>query len=280
MHIDSFFACSNSNIDEAEFVVFGIPYDATQSFKPGSRFAPNAIREASWNLEDFSLFSRFSLYRAKICDAGNINVDGDFEAVASRVEEFMSGLSGIPIALGGEHTVSYACAKNFEEVCFVVFDAHFDLRDKFDGNPFNHACTSRRVYELGHKLILIGVRSCTEEELQFAEEGGIKFYTSFDVIKKGMAAILKEIEGEISDRVYLSVDVDAFDPAYAPGVSTPEPFGITPFDYLAFLEKFADRIVGMDVVEVVPDSEKVTQILAAKLVVEFIARKHTSSFFR
>jgi len=270
MHVDSFFACSNSELADAEFVIFGIPYDATQSFKPGSRFAPNAIREASWNLEDFSLFSKSPLYKARVCDAGNINTDGSFNDIVDRVSEFMKRFSGVPIALGGEHSISYAIARNIKKACFVVFDAHFDLRDSLDGNPYSHACTSRRIYELGHDLVLIGVRSCCEEELQFAEENGIQIYSAFDILKKGIDIL--EIN---ADRIYLSVDMDVFDPAFAPGVSTPEPFGLKPLDLLFFISRFVERTVGIDVVEVVPDSEKITQILAAKIVMEFLARKYT-----
>ena len=88
MHIDSFFACANSELDEAEFVIFGVPYDATQSFKPGSRFAPTAIREASWNLENYSLYFNFNLDFAKICDAGNVNVDVSFDRILRKHLKF------------------------------------------------------------------------------------------------------------------------------------------------------------------------------------------------
>ena len=274
MHIDSFFACSNSKLEEADFIIFGIPYDATQSFKPGSRFAPNAIREASWNLEDYSFFSRFPLYKAKICDAGNVNTDGTFEEIIERVSNFMRSFSGIPIALGGEHSISYAVARNVSNACFVIFDAHLDMRSDFDGNPYSHACTARRIYELGNEVVLIGVRSCSEEELEFAESEGIEIYSALDILTRGIDFIFDKINAE---KIYLSVDMDAFDPAFAPGVSTPEPFGLNPLDLLRFINNFSGKIVGMDIVEVVPDTEKVTQTLAARLVVEFIARKCISS---
>ncbi len=272
MHIDSFFACSNSSLDEAEVVIFGIPYDATQSFKPGSRFAPNAIREASWNLEDFSVYFKRGV-GVKVCDAGNVCVDGSFEDVMAETESFLRGL-GIErkslrtVMFGGEHTVSYAVSRVMKRTHFVVFDAHFDLRDEFDGSRYNHACTVRRIAER-HDVTLVGVRSCTKEELEFAEREGIRYYTAFDV-RKRWKEILRELEENLPDKIYLSVDMDAFDPAYAPGVSTPEPFGIDPVIYLEFVEKFGDRITGMDVVEVVPDSEKITPTFAAKLVVEFL----------
>ncbi len=268
MHIDSFFACSSSSLEDAEVVLFGIPYDATQSFKPGSRFAPTAIREASWNFEDFSVF--FGRDVKPSFDAGNVCADGNFQDLMLEVSTFMKGFEGKKtVMLGGEHTVTYAVSENFDkEVCFVVFDAHFDMRDEFDGSIYNHACTVRRIMEK-HEVVLIGVRSCTRQELEFAESEGVKFYTSFECEKR-WNEIIKELKRELPEKIYLSVDMDAFDPAYAPGVSTPEPFGLRPAVYLDFLKAFGSRIVGIDVVEVVPDAEKVTPSLAAKLIVEFL----------
>ncbi len=268
MHIDSFFACSNSSLEEAEVVLFGIPYDATQSFKPGSRFAPTAIREASWNLEDFSVYFRRGV-GVRFCDAGNVCVDGSFEDIIFETELFLKKLAHKKfIMLGGEHTVSYAVSRALDKTHFVVFDAHFDLRDEFDGSKYNHACTVRRIAEK-HDVTLIGVRSSTKEEIEFAEEMGIRYYTSFEVAER-WGKILEELESELPEKFYLSVDMDAFDPSFAPGVSTPEPFGIEPVKYLEFLKKFGNRIEGMDIVEVIPDSERITPTLAAKFVVEFL----------
>ncbi len=277
MHIDSFFACSNSNFEEAEFVIFGIPFDATQSFKPGARFAPNAIRETSWNLENYSIYFDFELDFAKICDAGNVNADGNFERVIGNVGKFLAKVEPdrqIPIGLGGEHTVTYAILKGLKldlsEICYVVFDAHFDLRDEFDDDKFNHACTTRRIFELGvGDIVQIGIRSGTKGEKFFAEENGIKYFYSW----QNFDEVLRETKRIVGDRpIYLSIDVDAFDPAFAPGVSTPEPFGLNPIVMLKFFEAF-DNIFAIDFVEVVPDSERVTPMLVAKLIFEFIASR-------
>ncbi len=280
MHIDSFFACSNSNFEKAEFIIFGIPFDATQSFKPGSRFAPTAIREASWNLENYSLFFDFNLDFARICDAGNVNVDGGFDRILKNVEDFLGGIDlskQVPIALGGEHTITYAILKalslkiDLGEICYVVFDAHFDLRDEFDDSKFNHACTTRRIFELGvGDIVQIGVRSGTKEERIFAEENGIKFFYSW----QNFDEVLEEVRKIVKDNpIYLSVDMDVFDPAFAPGVSTPEPFGLNPVVMLRFFEEFSDKILALDIVEVVPDREKITPMLSAKLIFEFIASR-------
>lgn len=274
MHIDSYFSLANSYLDDAEFVILGIPYDATQSFISGSRFLPNAVREASWNLESYSPFFDFDLDDVRICDAGNINVDGSFGDVVRRIEEFYQNLEATPIAIGGEHTISYACSKNFDDVCYVAFDAHLDLRDEFDGSKFNHACTIKRIYERFNDVVLIGVRSGTEEEMRFAEENLQTFY-AWEVIENGMEWVVRKID---CDRIYLSIDMDVFDPAFAT-VSTPEPFGLHPMHFLRFIEKFDKRIVGLDVVEAIPDQNKKTQTLVAKIIFEFIASQRWSKKF-
>ena len=278
MHIDSFFACSNSDLESADFVIFGIPYDATQSFKPGSRFAPNSIRVSSWNLESYSMVFDFDLDFAKICDAGNVNTDGNFKSVLRKTEEFLREIKDKTIVvLGGEHTITYAVLNglkskmDLDEICYVVFDAHFDLRDVFDDDRFNHACTTRRVYDLGiKKVVQIGVRSGTRDEVEFARKNGFKFYTPWDLKSDWIEEIREFVDGE---KVYLSIDVDAFDPGFAPGVSTPEPFGLNPTVVIDFFKEISKDVFALDVVEVVPDSNGVTQMLASKIVLEFIASK-------
>lgn len=269
MHVDSFFSISNSKLEEADYVVYGIPYDATQSFKPGSRFAPNAIREASWNLESYSQFFSFDLSLARVCDAGNVFCDGSFEEIGQRVDQILKKVRGIPIAIGGEHSVSVLTTKKFKGSCFLVFDAHFDLRDEFDGNKFNHACTTRRIFESGFDVVIIGVRSGCKEEREFADRNGIEYKFSWEI--KSPLDILELIRDR--KRIYLSIDMDAFDPCFAPGVSTPEPFGLNPSILLSLFSEISDRTVAMDIVEVVPDLNKITQTLSAKLIFEFIAAK-------
>lgn len=271
MHIDSYFSISSSDLKDAEYVLFGIPYDATQSFKAGSRFAPNAIREASWNIESYSNLFDVELGLVRICDAGNVNCDGGFEEIAERIDNFMSRINAFPIAIGGEHTVSFAVSRNFDDACYIAFDAHFDLREEFDGSRYNHACTIRRVYETGMDTFIFGVRSGTKDEKEFAREKGIKWLYSWDFDVKRAIKMVEEYK-----KIYLSLDIDAFDPSFAPGVSTPEPFGITPIEFIRFVENIAGKVVGFDLCEVVPDSNKVTQSLAAKIIFEVIAAKVVS----
>ncbi|MET1124473.1 MAG: agmatinase [Archaeoglobaceae archaeon] len=268
MHIDSHFSLANSSVEEADYVIYGIPYDSTQSYRCGSRFAPAAIRQASWNLESYSVYFSFDLSGVRFCDAGNVNCDGSFDKIARRVEEFVYGIKAFPIALGGEHTVSYAASKKFRDATFLSLDAHFDLRDVFDDSKLSHACVVRRIYEEGSNVVIAGVRSGSVEDVEFAKRNGIPFFPPWKFE-------IEEIVKELGDEVYLSVDMDFFDPSFAPGVSSPEPFGLTPLHFLKLLERIADRIVALDVVEVIPDENHVTQTLAAKLVFEAVAARET-----
>ncbi len=272
MHIDSYFAISNSDLEDAEFVIFGVPYDRSQSFIPGSRFAPNAVRVASWNLESYSPFFDVDLDFVRVCDTGNINVDGGFQSVLRNVEDFFAKIKGkTPIGIGGEHTISYSIVRNLKVDCYLVIDAHLDLRNEFDGDRYNHACTCRRVSELGLDLVYIGVRSCTKEEMEYARERGFKIFKPFDFE-------IEKLEDCLSpyDRIYLSIDFDGFDPSYVT-VSTPEPFGMNPTMVLDIFDRFVDRIVGLDIVEIVPDSNYKTPMLGARIVQEFVASKSLSS---
>ncbi len=269
MHIDSYFSLSNSDIERADYVIFGIPYDATQTYKPGSRFAPSAIREASWNLEEFSMYFQFEFEKTKICDIGNVNCDGNFEEISKKIQDVLAGIKGVPIAIGGEHTITSAIAKKFSKTLFLILDAHFDLREEFDGNKYNHACTTRRILETGNDVFIVGVRSGTSEELKFAKDN-LNFVFSWDYDLKKIIDVAQSW-----DKIYISLDMDVFDPAFAPGVSTPEPFGLKPIEILKLLEVVAENSVGLDVVEVVPDSERITQTLAAKLILEYIAARET-----
>ena len=275
MHIDSYFSLSNSDLNSAEFVIFGIPYDRSQSFRSGSRFAPSEIRIASWNLESYSSFFEVELDLVKVHDAGNVNADGDFESVMKNVEDFLSGIDlskQIPIALGGEHTVSYAVVRALKPECYLVFDAHLDLRYSFDNELYNHACTCRRIAELGIDIVFVGARSYTKEELDFARSSNFRIYNPLNFK-------VEKLVDDLScyNRIYLSIDVDVFDPAYAPSVSTPEPFGLNPIVMLDVFRALSDKVFAMDIVEAIPDHNYVTPMLCAKLIFEFIASKTLSS---
>jgi agmatinase len=273
------FADANSDYKKARYVIVGVPFDGTSCFRKGSSLAPQEIREASYNFETYSSFFDFDLIDVDIHDAGDLEVAKDINSTL----ELISAHAGnyvkdgkIPIMLGGEHSLSYpfvkACQEKNPDIGFVVLDAHMDLREEFHGERNSHACISRHILEdVTRKYISIGVRSGTREEYGYVTENGIKVFSADYVEAEGIEKIISEIRDYIRGPVYLSIDMDAIDPAYAPALGTPEPYGIKPRDVRAVISCLAPDIVGFDLVEIAPayDSGN-TALLGAKIVRDFI----------
>ncbi len=275
------YAEANSSYENADFIIFGVPYDGTSSFRHGSKFAPDEIRKASYNLESFSPEYKFSLRALKIHDFGNIveldenvNVDAIIDAVKFYFSKFFED-GKFPIMLGGEHSITAGICKALrkDDVGMIVIDAHADFRDTYMGSKFNHACVARRCYEnLNGRVVSIGVRSVSEEEYNDAEEQGYRWITSREVFEDGWKkAVNKALDIISTDRIYLSVDIDGIDPSFAPGTGTPEFFGLNPLDVKNIIDHLAPYLLGFDIVEVNPEYDNGnTAILAARLVQEVL----------
>lgn len=270
------FADATSSYENAEYVVFGVPFDATSSYRTGSRWAPQAIREASYNFEVYNPHYDLELSNVPVYDAGNLDVEVGVEDALLEVETFARRLykdGKLPIMLGGEHSLTYPMVKTSGVDSVLVLDAHLDLREEYGGTRWNHASVSRRILEdVTNSYASIGVRSGSKKEYEYAREEEILFYSSDKVRDEGIKPILEEIKETLGDTIYLSVDMDALDPGFAPGLGTPEPFGLTPWDVREVIRFFAPRIIGLDVVETTPEYDNgETASLAAKLIREFIA---------
>jgi agmatinase len=281
------FAEADASYDEAQFVLYGVPFDGTSSFRAGSRWAPDEMRKVSYNFETYLPEFDVDLCHVPVHDMGNLDTYADVDQTLEEVYMLTKGIVNagkIPIMMGGEHSLTYPSVKAFNgKVGVVVMDAHLDLRKEYRGIKHNHACVSRHVIEdLADKYVTIGVRSGPKEEWDFVRSHpGLKFYTADDVRRLGIGVILQEVNAYLADydRIYISLDMDAVDPAYAPGLGTPEPFGITPLDVRAVIRSLAPKTVGFDVVEISPDYDvgAVTSVLGAKLIRDFIAAKWKSS---
>ncbi|MDK2892960.1 MAG: agmatinase [Methanohalophilus sp.] len=266
---------------DAQYVIFGVPFDRTSSYRAGSRHAPDAMRKASENFESYNHFFGIDLAELPIHDAGNLeiyaNVEDTLRDLYYDVREIVKD-EKIPIMMGGEHSLSLscikACAKDTEDIGVVVLDAHLDFRDEFEGEKYSHACVSRHIIEeVTDNYVSIGVRSGPLEEWKLAKEKGIRYYTPEDVLETGPEDIVREtMEYMDTEKIYLSIDMDALDPAYAPGLGTPEPFGLQSMQVRDLIRGFAPYAIGFDVVEISPlfDNGQ-TAILGAKLLREFIA---------
>jgi agmatinase len=274
------FADANSDYEKAQYVICGVPFDGTSSYRLGSRLAPDEMRAASYNFETYSSFFDFDLADVDIYDAGNLEVadtiDDTLLGISKYADKFVND-DKIPIILGGEHSLSYpfvkACKKKHPGLGFVVLDAHMDMREEYRDEKNSHACISRHVIEeLTQKYVSIGIRSGAREEYDYVRENKIKMFTAEDVHSKGIEKVISEFRDYIKGPVYLSIDMDAIDPAYAPALGTPEPYGITPRDVRAVISCLAPHIVGFDLVEIAPAYDSGgTAVLGAKLVRDFIA---------
>lgn len=256
----------------ARWGLLGAPLDATVSYRPGSRFGPAAIRAASWVLEEWSPAAGADMAAAGLCDLGDLDlapgdVAGGLAAIGAAVEDATaSGLR--PFVLGGEHLVSLpavsALAARYAGLRVLQLDAHADLRDDYLGVRRSHATVMRRITEVvgPDRVYQVGIRSATAEEWRFAQAGT-------HLAADGLRVPPAWREALRAGPVYVTVDIDCVDPAFAPGTGTPEPGGPTARELLDALDGLRGLpLVGADVVEVAPayDPGGITAVLAAKVV--------------
>jgi len=271
------FLSASLEYDPAGVVLFGIPMDFTTSFRPGTRFGPRQIREASLGLEEFSPLLGRSLQEVCFYDAGDLDLPYGNAAASLDLacEQALKILRDdkIPYGLGGEHLVSLglirAAAQLYPELHVVHLDAHADLRDDYLGEKLSHATVMRRAAEIigPERLFQLGIRSGDAAEFQFAA-GHTHFYPG------KVLEVVDEVSTKLGQKpVYLTLDIDVVDPAFAPGTGTPEPGGCTSAEILETMRRLARlNIVGLDLVEVSPvgDDSLRTGLLAAKIVREVL----------
>ncbi|MBI3002300.1 MAG: agmatinase [candidate division NC10 bacterium] len=256
----------------AQAVLLGLPLDATGCGRAGVKDAPAAIRQASQFLEEYSLPLRADLREVGIYDALDLplppgNLLGALKAIEDEAQQVLA--AGHPLlALGGEHLVTLplvrAAATRSPDLRILQLDAHADLAAHYGGEPLTHATVMRRVVEqVGRgRLVQAGIRSGTAEEVAFAEANTLWFDPRTPA---GLDAMLRALRGH---PVYVTIDIDVLDPAFAPGVSTPEPGGWSTMEALAVLSALSDlEVVALDLVEVCPpvDAGGVTAVAAARL---------------
>jgi len=251
--------------------------DVTSSFRPGSRQGPQAIRDASEGLEDYSPYTDRELGEYPFYDAGDLALPfGNVEMCLQRIEQVTRVIledQKVPFLLGGEHLISFPAVKAlsgyYPGLVVLHFDAHADLRFDYLGEIYSHATVLRRICEVvgNNNVFQFGIRSGTREEFNYGRS-----YTNFYPFE--LSTALDSCIPLLKERpIYVTLDIDVIDPGYAPGTGTPEPGGATPqeifhiFDLLQGLQ-----VVGCDLVEVAPtyDPGGITSLLAAKLVREGI----------
>ncbi|MGI6128538.1 MAG: agmatinase [bacterium] len=272
------FLAADTGPDNARFCLLGVPLDITVSFRPGTRRGPGAIRQVSWVLEEFSLYQERDLSDVLVADLGDLalpvgGIDRSLRAIEAAVYEVAQG-GQIPFLLGGEHLLTWPAIQALVKVhgrdlVVLQFDAHADLRQEYEGEKLSHATAMRQVAQVvaPSNIFQLGIRSATADEVAFARRHTNFF--PFHVLEP-----LSKVRPTLTDRpVYVSIDMDVFDPAFAPGVGTPEPGGQNVADMLAAFKLLAGlNIVGADIVEVCPpfDPSERTAALAALLVRELL----------
>lgn len=275
----SFFMGNQQTYEEADYVILGVPLDVTSTYRPGARFAPYAIREASLNIEGYSFRTKVDVEDLKIHDLGDLNIAGDVELTLGRLALVAQGLfeaKKVPVFIGGEHTITLGIMRSLgENTALVSFDAHLDLRNEYLGLTVSHATFMRRIKEQVNpsKILEIGTRAVCREELDYTKKSGIEFFTAFQIRGYGIAKTAETIDCILADceKIYLTIDLDVLDPAFAPAVQNPEPEGLETTTLLELLEVVCDHlVVGFDLVEVAPHYRGITAIQAAKTVFEVL----------
>lgn len=266
--------------DDAEPIanIFGVPFDSTHSYKPGCRFGPDVIREAFNNIEIFQPEFGVDLETVNIHDLGNIQhtvvateMLGMVEKITTELQNNKSQL----IILGGEHLLTYGTYMAFpKDTGYVVFDAHYDLRDQYADTKLSHAAYLRRIVEKrgADNIIHVGARSFVKEELEFLTKNKINSISDKEIRLGNAARLLKDAVSSF-DELYVSIDLDVLDPAFAPGVGNPEAVGITSRELYDMIISLEDKkIIGTDVVELNPSFDNgSTASLAAKMISTIIA---------
>ncbi len=269
--------------NEAKYIVLGVPFDVTSTYRTGARFGPNAIRQASLNLETFSMRTRTDVEDLLLHDLGDLHVSAATEKTLETLERVVKSIvenKKIPVTIGGEHTVTLGIAKslrgNAAKTAIVSFDAHLDLRNEFLGLKLSHTTFMRRINEevKPAKIIEVGTRAVCKEELAYAKKAGIDSITTQQIRKEGSKRTGDKLRKELEEykSTYLSVDMDILDPAYVPAVQNPEPDGLEMSALLDILEAVSDsRVAGFDVLEIAPNYDQgVSAIQAAKVIFEIL----------
>jgi agmatinase len=262
---------------EPDVFIFGVPFDATCSYKPGTRFGPNAIRDAFVNVEINSRRFGNRLEDLTIEDLGNVKFTVNSSVMLGMVEKITSEIVGRnkqTVILGGEHLLTLGTFLSMpERTPLVVFDAHYDLRDEFTDTKLSHATFLRRVMEQrgASNIIHVGARGFSAEEADFRDKMGLKSILGKDLMSDHGIKSFKDLLSSFDD-LYVSIDIDVVDPAFAPGVGTPEALGITSQQLMDLIYVMEDkRIRCFDIVELSPPYDTgATAALAAKLMAEIL----------
>jgi agmatinase len=269
--------------DKAKYIILGVPFDVTSTYRTGARFGPNAIRQASLNIETYSMRTGTDVEDLLMHDLGDLHVAAKTEKTLQTLKHVVNNIienKKTPVTIGGEHTITLGITRslrtNAAKTAIISFDAHLDLRNEFLGLKLSHTTFMRRINEevKPAKIIEVGTRAVCKEELEYAKRADIEFVTTQQMRKDGSKQTADKLRKKLDgfSNIYLSVDMDILDPAYVPAVQNPEPEGLEMPALLDVLDVVCDsRVVGFDVLEIAPNYDQgVSAIQAAKVIFEIL----------
>jgi len=267
--------------EDSSIAVLPIPFDKTSSWMKGSDKGPKAIIEASMNMELYDLETNYEVYKKGIFTSEEIlsnNSEEMIKRVYDRAAELIKDGKFI-VALGGEHTVAFPVIKAhnniFDDISILQLDAHSDMRDSYLGNKYSHACVMARVKEINDNIVAVGIRSLDSSELDNIDKNNTFFARDIHNTKNW----IREAVSKLNKNVYISIDLDVFDPSIMPSTGTPEPGGLKWYPVIRFLrEVFENKnVIGFDIVELCPTENKAPDFLAAKLIYKLFSYKFFTS---
>lgn len=276
------FTDEQTNYKTAEIAILPVPYDGTSTWIKGADKGPEALLDASYNLEFYDIETRTEVFERGIATLDPVVEDSSPEAMSAEVERRMTQIlldGKFPVLIGGEHSVSIgafrAMAHRYPNLSILQLDAHSDMRDEYEGSSHNHACVMARAKELTPHITQVGIRSSAREE-QHNIEPKRTFY-AHQIEDDDMW--MEEVSAQLTDEVYITIDLDVFDPAILPSTGTPEPGGLGYREVLKLLRRVIKehRVVGLDVVELCPNPQaKASDFLAAKLIYQFLSELYAT----
>jgi agmatinase len=279
------FSGVQSSFEKAKYVIFGVPFDVTSTYRTGARFGPNAVRQASLNIETYSFRAGIDVEDLLLHDLGDLHVSTSPKKTVGMLKHVVGDIidaGKLPVAIGGEHTITLGILKGLggkaEKTAVVSFDAHLDVRREFQGLTLSHTTFMRLINEVVKpaRIFELGTRAVCKEELEYADKSGMEFFTSQQIRKEGIEKVTRQLQEKLSpyENVYLSVDMDILEPAFAPAVQNPEADGIDTHTLIDFLCALCDkRVVGFDVLEIAPVYDQgISSVAAARVMFEMFCQ--------
>jgi len=267
--------CNESN---SKIVVIPVPYDKTSTWIKGADNGPSAILEASANMELYDIETDSEIYKSGIYTASPVVESASSEKMMNSVKNKVNNYikkGKFAVVLGGEHSISIGSIKahveNYNNLCVLQLDAHSDLRDSYNGSKYSHACVMARAREIC-PIVQVGIRSIDSSEFKVMNKERVFFAKDIQKNKEWVKGVVRLL----SDKVYLTIDLDVLDPSIMPSTGTPEPGGLLWYDILTLLKEVIDKkeLVGFDIVELCPNpANKAPDFLASKLLYKILSYK-------